>query len=49
MSDRAVKVGEAGGGRWPKPFAALRGIKPADVPRDIFDGITLAALIIPLN
>ena len=35
--------------QWPKPFMGLRGIKAADLPREISAGITLAALIIPLN
>jgi sulfate permease, SulP family len=35
--------------RWPRPFAGLRGIKMADVPREASAGITLAALMIPLN
>ena len=35
--------------RWPQPFAGLRGIRWADVPREVSAGITLAALIIPLN
>jgi len=35
--------------QWPRPFDGLRGIKPADLPREISAGITLAALIIPLN
>ena len=35
--------------RWPRPFAGLRGIKLADVPREASAGITLAALMIPLN
>ena len=34
---------------WPVPFAGLRGIKPADLPREVAAGITLAAMIIPLN
>jgi len=34
---------------WPRPFAGLRGITPADVPREVSAGITLAALMIPLN
>jgi len=34
---------------WPRPFVGLRGIKPADVPREVSAGITLAALMIPLN
>ncbi len=33
----------------PKPFTGLRGISRADLPREISAGITLAALIIPLN
>jgi MFS superfamily sulfate permease-like transporter len=35
--------------QWPKPFAGLRGIKAADLPRETAAGITLAAMIIPLN
>ena len=35
--------------RWPRPFAGLRGITLADVPREISAGVTLAALMIPLN
>jgi SulP family sulfate permease len=35
--------------RWPRPFAGLRGIRPADVPREVSAGVTLAALMIPLN
>ncbi len=35
--------------RWPTMFSGLRGITRADVPREISAGITLAALIIPLN
>jgi MFS superfamily sulfate permease-like transporter len=34
---------------WPRPFEGLLGISSADLPREIFAGITLAALIIPLN
>jgi len=34
---------------WPRPFAGLKGIKAADVPREVSAGITLAALMIPLN
>jgi high affinity sulfate transporter 1 len=34
---------------WPQPFAGLRALRWADVPREISAGITLAALIIPLN
>ena len=34
---------------WPRPFAGLQGVKVADVPREISAGITLAALMIPLN
>jgi len=33
----------------PVPLAGLRGIKVADLPRGITAGITLAAMIIPLN
>ena len=35
--------------RWPRPFAGLQGITLADVPREASAGITLAALMIPLN
>ena len=35
--------------RWPRPFAGLRGITLADVPREASAGVTLAALMIPLN
>ncbi len=34
---------------WPRPLAGLRGISWADVPREASAGITLAALVIPLN
>jgi sulfate permease, SulP family len=35
--------------KWPRPFAGLRGVKLADVPREVSAGVTLAALMIPLN
>jgi high affinity sulfate transporter 1 len=35
--------------QWPKPLVGLRGIKVANLPREIAGGITLAAMIIPLN
>ena len=35
--------------RWPRPFAGLRGVKLADLPREVSAGVTLAALMIPLN
>lgn len=35
--------------RWPVPLAGLRGVKRADLPREISAGVTLAALMIPLN
>jgi SulP family sulfate permease len=35
--------------RWPRPFAGLREITLADVPREVSAGVTLAALMIPLN
>ena len=35
--------------RWPQPFVGMRGIGWADVPREATAGITLAALVIPLN
>jgi high affinity sulfate transporter 1 len=34
---------------WPRPLAGLRGMALADVPREVSAGITLAALMIPLN
>jgi SulP family sulfate permease len=37
------------GSRWPVPLVALKGFRLADAPREIGAGITLAALIIPLN
>ena len=35
--------------RWPVPLAGLRGVKRSDLPREISAGVTLAALMIPLN
>ena len=35
--------------RWPRPFAGLQGITWRDVPREATAGVTLAALMIPLN
>ena len=35
--------------RRPRPFAGLRGLGISDLPRETFAGITLAAMIIPLN
>ena len=34
---------------WPRPLAGLQGITLADVPREVSAGVTLAALMIPLN
>ncbi len=34
---------------WPRPFLGLQGLELADVPREVSAGITLAALMIPLN
>jgi high affinity sulfate transporter 1 len=34
---------------WPRPLAGLRGVALADVPREVSAGVTLAALMIPLN
>jgi MFS superfamily sulfate permease-like transporter len=34
---------------WPKPLAGLQEVKIADLPDDISSGLTLAALVIPLN
>ncbi len=47
MSDSVSGV--FAGIRWPRPFAGLRGVTLADVPREATAGITLAALMIPLN
>jgi sulfate permease, SulP family len=47
MGDNASGV--FAGIRWPRPFAGLRGVTLADAPREISAGITLAALMIPLN
>jgi SulP family sulfate permease len=47
MSEKAPTV--LAGIRWPRPFAGLRGITLADVPREVSAGFTLAALMIPLN
>ena len=47
MSDNAS--GELAGIRWPRPFVGLRGVALADLPREVSAGITLAALMIPLN
>lgn len=49
MSRERKGVSQPGGERWPKPFAGLRGIQLADLPREFSAGITLAALVIPLN
>ena len=35
--------------QWPRPLAGLRGLKPKDLPREVAAGLTLAALVIPLN
>jgi SulP family sulfate permease len=35
--------------RWPRPFAGLQGVTWADIPREAAAGVTLAALMIPLN
>ncbi len=35
--------------RWPRPFVGLQGVTLADVPREVSAGVTLAALMIPLN
>jgi sulfate permease, SulP family len=35
--------------KWPRPFGGLQGITWASLPREVSAGITLAALIIPLN
>lgn len=35
--------------QWPRPLDGLTGVKASDLPREIGAGVTLAALIIPLN
>ena len=35
--------------QWPRPFLGLRGTTWANAPREVAAGITLAAMIIPLN
>ena len=35
--------------KWPRLFAGLQGVTLADAPREVSAGITLAALMIPLN
>ncbi len=35
--------------KWPRLFVGLQGVKLADAPREVSAGITLAALMIPLN
>ena len=35
--------------RRPRPLEGLRGLRPSDLPREISAGITLAALMVPLN
>lgn len=47
MSDNASSA--FAGIRWPRPLAGLQGVTWADVPREAMAGITLAALMIPLN
>jgi high affinity sulfate transporter 1 len=47
MSDNASGV--FAGIRWPRPFAGLQGVTLADAPGEVSAGITLAALMIPLN
>ena len=35
--------------QWPVPFTGLKGINRNNLSKEIFSGITLAALVIPLN
>ena len=35
--------------QWPRPFAGLKGLEKGGLSKEIFSGITLAALVIPLN
>ena len=41
--DRKIKI------KWPKPFVALRGLDRSQWLTEILAGVTLAALVIPLN
>jgi high affinity sulfate transporter 1 len=34
---------------WPRPFVGLRGVGRAEIPSEVLAGVTLAALMIPLN
>jgi high affinity sulfate transporter 1 len=47
MSDKLDKTSKMS--RWPVPFVGLRGLTRSDLPREISAGVTLAALMIPLN
>jgi high affinity sulfate transporter 1 len=47
MSDSARGV--FAGIRWPRLFAGLQGVTLADAAREVSAGVTLAALMIPLN
>lgn len=47
MEDSLEKTKEQS--RWPVPLVGLRGLTRADLPREISAGVTLAALMIPLN
>lgn len=42
-------MSETSRSKWPRPFGGLQGITLASLPREVSAGITLAALIIPLN
>ena len=39
----------SGGFSWPRPLAGFRGLRPAELSNEIFAGLTLAALTVPLN
>jgi len=47
--DQSRPAVDGTGRSWPRPLAGLRGISLADLPREVSAGLTLAALIIPLN
>jgi len=49
MSQEANKSDQAHRIQWPQLFAGLQGLKRENLPREVSAGITLAALIIPLN
>jgi len=49
MSQEANKPDQTRRIQWPQLFVGLQGLKRENLPRELSAGITLAALIIPLN